>query len=146
MMEKEKSLGIVIISWIEMMVGGFLVSITAIVLSYNFLTYIVKKPDNYIDFLVESILAGILYIIVFGLTFLAGMLTSNLKPAGRTLNLFLSSCCILIYVIWALHSDLIKYFFEGLFTLPWLISYAPIILSVCFIIFFNDSKVKEQFK
>ncbi|MDD5130761.1 MAG: hypothetical protein PHS66_06940 [Candidatus Omnitrophica bacterium] len=151
MIAKEKSLGIVVISWIEMIVGSLIAFIAVLILSYDYLTYIVKKSNNHNYSLDEYKLIVIFCIIVFSLTFLAGMLTNKLNPIGRILNIFLSVCCIIFYICEFLLCKgliLIEYFFKpfSLGFFPWLITYVPIVLSTCFIIFFTNPNVKEQFK
>ncbi|MFA6358336.1 MAG: hypothetical protein WCY09_06705 [Candidatus Omnitrophota bacterium] len=149
-MGKEKSCGIIIISWFEMIIGIFTASIAALLLVIDFLMYIIAGiHSNYINEFNEYKTVAVIFMIVFSLIFLAGRLTNKLNPIGRILNIYLSIFYILIYSYAYYRSgDSIKYLFNpfAIGILGWFIYYAPIILSVCFLIFFNNPNVKEQFK
>lgn len=148
-MEKERSLGIIVISWFEMIIGIFITSIAALLLVIDFLMYTVGSYRNYTYEFNEYKIAAFIFMIVFSLVFLAGKLTNKLNSIGRILNIYLSIFFILVYSYAYYRSgDSIKYLFNpfaiGLF--GWLIYDVPMVLSVCFLIFFNNPRVKEQFK
>lgn len=145
-MDKERSLGVIIISKIEIVIGtiGFLLFTPFTIMELlNELYGPQGQSERYVGFTVDLILA-----ITCGITLIAGKLTYQLKKAGRIFNLTLSVYVIGFYLL--ILYVIIKFKLISIANLllyyKYPILYIPFILSLFLIYFFNHPKVKEQFK
>lgn len=135
-MEKSRSLGVTIISKIEIVIGTigiFCFIPLGIGELLNELYGSHGTSERYVGFGVDVILGVICSIIL-----ITGKLTYKLRPAGRVLHLFFSVLFIILYFLlfYVLRCKL-EYILNF-----WVLPISPLF----FIFFFTRPKVKEQFK
>lgn len=140
-----RSFGVSLISGFEILFGGLFTLIVSIIQIYTLmcppLSTASKNEQGYYNL---AITGNYLGLAVTGSILLAGILTFALHKAGRILNLVLSSCCILIYIIiFVLSGTHISLF--NFLTLPGIIFFTPLLLSIFLFWFFSLKSVKEAF-
>lgn len=145
-MNKERSLGVTIISRIEIVIGtiGLLLFTPLTIMELLNELYVYQgQSERYVGFTVDLILA-----ITCGITLIVGKLTYQLKPLGRILHFFISLFIIICYILflYLIKFD-IKIILSDLLSDPrFIVLYIPFILSLFLIYYFSHSKVKEQFR
>lgn len=148
MLDNKGSLGVIIISWLEIIVGALMLLVSGSITILNILSSPSGKLDDYTKISHDNgTLAGIMFVAVSCFILSTGILTSKLKSAGRMLNFLLSGCCIFFYILWFLLSPTsIQDLREYILTSNGLVIFGPLYLSIFSIWFFNLPEVKEQFK
>lgn len=149
-MSKQRSLGVTIISKIEMIIGGIALSYSLLLIIWDVLRSLFVNYGTY-DRLAErgfGILLGLLYGIPAAIIYVTGKLTYRLKPAGRKLHLIISFGTLILVILSVISPS---YSLIG-FLRYWLISFSFIgssifiTIFVFFVYFFTHPRVKEQFK
>ncbi len=148
-MEKERSLGISIISRIEVIIG------TIGLFYFLFCTILewlaeLKSPhvgnEDYVGFTFDLFLS-----IVSAMILIGGKYIYRLKPAGRILNLILAYGLVVLYIIFffvTVHSTgFLPYFRDSLFNRSFIIIFVfPFFWAAFLIYYFNHEQVKDQFR
>lgn len=148
-MEKEGSLGIVIISKIEVIIGTiglFYFALCTILEWFAELKRVHVGNEDYVGFTFDLFLS-----IMSATILIAGKSIYHLKPVGRILNLILAYGLVALYIIFffvTLHSTgFLPYFRDSFFNCSFIIIFVfPFFWALFLIYFFNHQQVKEQFR